>query len=260
MSTRVIVKDDTGALCAELAAIITREARTAIDARGVFFIGLSGGSLIKLFADCASSIVTDWSCWRLLFCDERLVPDTSEDSTFGAYQRHLTANGGTIPVRVDQFICVPTDVSVVEAAEQYEGLLKHHLPLSASGYVCADLLLLGIGPDGHTCSLFPGHALLEGGDSCGGAAECRSVAAVCDSPKPPAERITMTMSALGAARTCLFTVTGSGKAQVMTSIFQQQQPEQQQLLPAARVAAQAASLGQQLIWLLDKAAASKLPE
>jgi len=235
----IIVKPSVEEVTSELAQLVEKEAKTAIDARGKFVIGLSGGSLVGLLTAGLPSITTDWSAWHILFCDERLVPTDNSDSTFGVYRRQLTSAGGALPLTESQFLTVNPQLAPEAAAADYAGKLAALLP-GESPPRC-DLLLLGMGPDGHTCSLFPGHALLEVTD--------RTVAAIADSPKPPPARVTLTYPVLNAARAAVFALAGAGKAEMVRRVLRDREP-----LPAGRV-----QPGEgRLVWILDQAAAAQL--
>lgn len=115
---------------------------------------------------------------------------------------------------------------------------------SVSGFPKFDLMLLGMGPDGHVASLFPGHPLVEENK--------RWVAFIKDSPKPPPERITFTFSVINSSAYAALVVTGSGKADAVHSVLRGGSQNSNKL-PAALVSPEG-----ELKWFLDKGAASKL--
>ena len=177
-----IIKEekDEAAVIKSLCALIESKAAAALnqDPEATFNLGLSGGSLAKFLCQGLPSIQTDWARWRLFFCDERLVGVESSDSTWGLYQSSLVP---ATPLTAAQFLTVNTSLAPEEAASDYQSRLVELTGLKL------DLLLLGAGPDGHTCSLFPGHPLLA--EPAGG----RAVAHITDSPKPPPARVTLTL-------------------------------------------------------------------
>ncbi|XP_014283597.1 6-phosphogluconolactonase [Halyomorpha halys] len=216
--------------------IIESTANDSINKHGLCYVGLSGGSLVNLLEQILPKIETNWKNWKFIFCDERIVSFDDPESTYGLYKKKLI---GLIPIDESQFIKVNPKLSANEAAIDYEKQLRSHFGDNLPQF---DLLLLGLGPDGHTCSLFPQHPLLNENKLW--------VAPISDSPKPPPSRITLTLPVINNARNCLFAISGKGKADIIKKIFVDKED-----LPAGRVKP---ILGK-LYWLLDTAAAAHLP-
>lgn len=127
-----------------------------------------------------------WSNWHVFFADERCVPLDHEDSNYLACHNNLFAN---IPIPRENIYTIRDVEDPDLAARNYESILRAIAP-----DLSLDLVLLGLGPDGHTASLFPGHPLLEyDGD--------RAVMPIFDSPKPPSNRITLTLKTLRQSQT-----------------------------------------------------------
>lgn len=133
-------------------------------------------------------------------------------------------------------ITINANVSVEDAAKEYEEKLPAQF----------DLILLGMGPDGHTASLFPGHALLE--------ETKRRVAFIKDSPKPPSQRITLTLPCINGARNVFFVTTGASKADFVARCAIDVSKLEADPLPSARVRPTNGSL----VWYIDDDAGSKL--
>ncbi|XP_053320270.1 6-phosphogluconolactonase [Spea bombifrons] len=204
-----------------------------------FTLGLSGGSLVQLLSrelPKTSGLHTEG--WKVALCDERLLPFTDPESTYGEYQRHLISLG---ILSESQFVTIDPSLSVEDAAADYTRKLRELFP--GKDLPAFDFLILGIGPDGHTASLFPGHPLLEVKD--------QIVAPISDSPKPPPERVTLTLPVINAAKTVVFVATGEGKAAVLKRILQE---EENDPLPAARVS----PAHGKVLWFLDEPAAREL--
>lgn len=144
-----------------------------------------------------------------------------------------------VPLTVEQFMWINVKDPIEKIASDYEKTLREKFGME-TGIPSFDLLLLGIGPDGHTASLFPNHELLDVKD--------RLIAYIKDSPKPPPQRITMTYPLINNARQTIFAVPGKGKADIIRKIFSENED-----LPAGRVTAL-----EKMHWLLDEQSASEL--
>ncbi|XP_019762001.2 6-phosphogluconolactonase [Dendroctonus ponderosae] len=234
----VTVVENKNEVIVALSKLIEATATESIERNGVFNIGVSGGSLVSFLATGLTKISTDFSKWKIFFCDERLVPVADPDSTFGVYKKQLI-DTEAVSLKEDQFVTVKQGVSAAEAAEEYAAKIKKYIPLSPLPRF--DLLLLGMGPDGHTCSLFPGHALLN--------ETAKWVAPITDSPKPPPSRITLTFPVINAARVCAFAVSGKEKAEMIKRIHVDKED-----LPATRVQPTSGNLQ----WIVDKDAGALL--
>lgn len=213
-------------------------ANKAIAKNGAFRVGLSGGSVINYLCSAIPAIKTDLSKWRLFFCDERFVPENDGDSTFGAYKAALLP---VTALKEEQFIKINTNLSLDACARDYEEKILKEFNLETGSIPSFDLLLLGMGPDGHTCSLFPDHQLLH--------ENRRLIAPIDDSPKPPPSRVTMTYPLINNANCCMFAICGSGKATIVQKIFVEKEP-----LPTGLVAPKNGNL----VCIFDQAAGKSI--
>jgi 6-phosphogluconolactonase len=209
-----------------------------------FAVALAGGTTpAEMYKALASSYREriDWRRVQFFFGDERAVPPDHVDSNYRLAEESLFRPLKIIPSQVHRM--KGEMENLVAAAEQYAEEL-HALP--TDGLPQFDLILLGLGPDGHTASLFPGSPALH--------EQSRWVVPVLSAPKPPPRRLTLTAPVLNAARQVLFLVTGANKAAAIREIFcGTALPEQ---YPAKLVRPR----GQRVSWLLDEAAASELNE
>lgn len=227
-----------GNLQREVCSLIAQKSSEAIKNHGFFAVGFSGGSFPKIVCPGLPSLQIDFSKWRIFFCDERYVALTDADSNYLGVKQHLLDKLSVAP---EQILTINHDIPLDEAAKEYESRLVGWYP--GDGVPSLDMLLLGMGPDGHTCSLFPGHPLLQ--------ENSRLVAPISDSPKPPPCRITLTYPIINASKCVAFVSTGSGKASVLQQVLEGNAKEP---LPAAKVK----PTNGELHWFLDDAAASLL--
>jgi 6-phosphogluconolactonase len=198
-SVRWHLYPDTGELVERAAAAIRRMAEHAILARGEFSIVLAGGTTPKALYEKLAGVQTDWSRWAVFFGDERcLPPDDPERNSLMARRVWLDR----VPLRPERVFPIPAELGPEAAARAYCETLKH--------VGSFDLVLLGLGEDGHTASLFPGHDWGEG-------LEDPMALAVYGAPKPPPERVSVSANRLSHAREVMVFVSGAGKADAVAA-------------------------------------------
>lgn len=237
MAARIDVSADPAALAQRVAQWIVD---LACATPGRFAIALSGGSTPKrLYGLLATAPLRDQMPWRrvhLFWGDERCVPWDSPDSNYAMARDAMLSH---VPIPPENIHGVPFRDSPVEAAADYEQMLKAYYDGDNldPARPLFDIVLLGMGPDGHTASLFPGKPALE---------ERRRWAVEVPEPglNPFVPRVTLTYPALDSARSVAFVAAGADK---MTMIRRVLAGERE--LPAARIA----PVGE-LVWFVDRSA------
>lgn len=215
-------------------------ALTSVRKRGFFSVALSGGKTPEVLYDrfSLSDKIFAWNKTHLFFADERFVPAHSPESNYHLVYKHLISRVGVPQGNVHQ---VKTrGVSLEDAARTYEEELKQFFK---DGLARFDLILLGVGADGHIASVFPGrNGYLDAH---------RLVIPVVAKTFPP-ERISLTLEAINNARNVIMFLTGRPKAKIVQEVVEQKNIA----LPATRVAPHEGDL----TYVLDSAAASLLKE
>lgn len=241
-SPTVRVGADFDAAITAAAARIAELLSEAVQARGYACLALAGGrtpmALYRLIASDPAYRLLPWDRVRLFMGDERWVSADHADSNQRMVREFLLAGLAATPA----FHPMPTDgAEPAEDAARYQACLAREVPESDNGLPRFDLVLLGMGDDGHTASLFPGTPILDAQGS---------VAAV-HVPKFDSWRLSLTLPVLNAARHVLFLVTGSDKAAALARVLGDG-PRRD--LPASLVNPP----GGEVEWYLDRPAAALL--
>lgn len=178
-------------------AMVAHAAERAIARSGRFSLVLAGGSTPRALYQQLRSLKTDWSAWHIYFGDERCLPaDHAERNSRMAQEAWLAH----VAIPFGQIHPIQAEIGAEQAASAYVGVL--------GGVAEFDLVLLGVGEDGHTASLFPGHEW-------GSEPRSPAVLAVFDAPKPPAERVSLSARRLSRARQVVFLVAGENKREAV---------------------------------------------
>jgi 6-phosphogluconolactonase len=204
-------EDVAAAAAADIAEALREGARTLV---------LAGGTTPQRCYELLSQMDVVWGRVSILFGDERCVPPDHPDSNYRMARKALL--DGVAPATVYR---MPAELGPDEGADLYARVVEAVSPL--------DVVVLGVGEDGHTASLFPGHPALKATGLAVG---------IHDSPKPPPQRVTLTLGALLSARRVIILATGAGKADAVAKAKRDEVPSG--MIAGAR-------------WLIDRAAAGQ---
>ena len=169
---------------------IQNAADKAIRQRGVFRLVMAGGSTPEQTYRLLSENKNDWAHWEIYFGDERCLPENHTERNNVMIKRALTDK---VPIPENQVFLIPAETGAKKAAQVYGELIESKLPF--------DMVLLGMGEDGHTASLFPGQTFPQGA----------LVVPVIDAPKAPSNRVSLSEYSINQSRQILFMITGANK-------------------------------------------------
>ena len=243
MNTHIHILEDPTTLAQAVAQRWCDLARAAQAERGVFTVALAGGSTPRLLYETLAAPPwrerMDWSRCEIFFGDERSVPPDHPDSNYRMARESLLDHVPIPPERIHRMHGERRPLE--QAAEDYAACLAA-LPRDGEGLPCLDLVLLGLGPDGHIASLFPDTAILE--------EDQRWVAPVYVD-KLATWRLSLTYPVLDHARQVVLLVAGEGKRQIVRAVLGGDGADS---YPVQRLRPRG-----ELHWYLDAAAAADLP-
>lgn len=243
---QITIYEDVAALADNAASHIVAQAHAAVAARGHFFIALSGGSTPKhVYQRLAAAPLSEQMPWRqtyVFFGDERAVP---LDSSLSNYRMACNSMLKLVPIPDDHVKPILGQGHDLDsAAQHYARVVRSFVPGATPRF---DLVLLGMGPDGHTASLFPNSPAL--------AATNELVVATPVAPlEPHVQRITFTTTLINAAAEIVFLVAGADKARTLANVLEG--PPKHNVLPSQQVS----PVHGEVRWLLDRAAAGELQQ
>jgi 6-phosphogluconolactonase len=210
--TRLTTLPDAEAVATRAAAEIARELEQARAQRGVAHLALSGGTTPARTYELLATALAEWNGVEVWFADERCVGPEDEQSNYRLAAETLLEPAG---IPGEQIHRMEGELGPEEGARRYAEELAACLRSeqeSPATLPPLDVIVLGIGPDGHVASLFPGAPTLDAGER----AICLGVR---DSPKPPPERITLSLAVLRAARRCMLLASGASKADAISAML-----------------------------------------
>lgn len=239
-SARVVVLEDGEAVAQKMAQWLLDQALAKTD--GPFVMALSGGStpkrLFKIMAEPGYASKFPWRRTHIFFGDDRHVPFTHEDSNYRMTDELLLAH---VDLPAENAHPIPADGTAEQDAVWYQNALQdlygsHHL---TPGKPLFDVVMLGMGPDGHTASLFPRQPILQ---------EKTKWVAACTPDNAPHDRVSLTYPAIHSSHSVVFLIEGAGKAEMLARVRGGDDS-----LPASHITSEG-----EVVFLVDKAAAGEL--
>lgn len=229
------------------AELFAKKVEEAVAARGVARIAISGGSTpqatFKLLADPEHPFLATvpWDKLQVFWVDERCVPPDDSESNYGVCRDLLLTK---TPIREANVFRMEGELDPEEAASRYESTLRNVMKLEGAESPAFDLIMLGMGPDGHTASLFPHTEALH---------EMGRLVVANHVPQKETWRITLTWPVIDQGKEVAFQVEGAGKSGVLAEVLTgRREPER---LPSQLIR----PANGKLLFLLDEDAAAKLP-
>ena len=236
---------DADAFAHHAAQVFSDQIRSAVDARGMARIAISGGNtpkpVFKLLAGEKFKDSVPWDKLQLFWVDERCVPPADKDSNYGMTKAAFL---DAVPLKSENIFRMEGELEPEEAAAKYESAIRNSMRLEGAELPTFDLVALGMGDDGHTASLFP-HTQ--------GLYELGRIVIANHVPQKDTWRITLTSPVINQARNVIFLIQGADKADVLQKVFQgDYEPE---TYPSQLIR----PTNGKVTLVLDKAAAAKLP-
>ena len=240
----IIILDDPEELAKKAVDIFIQSARKSKDSKEIFNVAVSGGStprrMHRLLAEEPYISYMPWGILHLFWVDERCVSFYDKDSNYGAAKMDMIDR---VPLKEQQLHPMPVEMDPRAGASKYEDELIKHFRLKPGEFPEFDLIVLGVGEDGHTASLFPGQAALK--------ESIKKVLAV-KGGTPNVNRLTITFPVINRADKVMILISGKKKAGIVRKILQEREAN----LPVQRVQPKKGKL----LWLLDGEAAFLMPK
>jgi len=239
---KIIIKDNPNHLAQEAVKLFFKTASESARKKGVFTVAVSGGStprqMYRLFVKEPYFSEIPWDKTHLFWVDERCVSYSHQYSNFGAAEKDFINN---IPIPDENVHPMPVESLPEVGSVAYQDVLIDFFNLEQRGLPRFDLIILGIGKDGHTASLFPGQSALD---------EKERLVVTVKGGNPEVSRLTMTLPVLNNAREILILVSGEQKAETLKTVLESNQA----MLPVQKVR----PISGILKWLIDLEAASMI--